>query len=129
MSEQTIEELRLENKKLKQENEACKKKIQNYELNSSARAYYVAQSMLNQQAELLKDFDLKTEIKTNPKEDKFYDRAMDLFEKLTSNASKVNNLYTELNLSGSEQKDTAKRVVYTPESMADAIGELAGSKK
>ena len=96
---------------------------------SPSRAYYVGQKILNQQIDFLDKFNLEDEIKVNPKEDKVNDRAMYMFEKITSSASKINALRIELNLSGDEKKDTAiGKVPYSPESVADQVGELAGAK-
>jgi hypothetical protein len=105
-------------------------KIRLYELPSPARAYYVGQKILNQQVDYLDKFDLEREIGVNPKEDKIYDRAMDLFEKLSANAVKIDSLKRELNLSGDKDKDTKiGKPSFTPESVADSVGELAGQHK
>lgn len=114
-------------KKLQEENEKLKKEIRLYTSNAPARAYYVAQKMLNQQLDWLDKFSLPDEIKGNPKDDKVYDRSMDIFQKLTSNATAVNNLYIELNLTGDSKKDVVKRSL-SAEHIADAVGELAGRK-
>lgn len=128
MSETTNGELLVKIRKLEEENEKLKKRIASYELFSPARAYYAAQRMLNQQIDVIKDFNVEDEIKKNPKEDKVYDRVMDIFSSLTQNASKINNLFTELSLSKDEVKDTKPRPIYTPESMADELGGIAGQK-
>mgnify|MGYP007031198104 CR=1 FL=1 len=118
-------ELELEKKKVS----VLEQKLRLYEAPAPARAYYVGQKMLNQQVDYLDKFELQKEIGVNPKEDKIYDRAMDLFEKLTGNASKLNNLRIELSLSGDEKKDTSiSKKPYTPESIADEVGELAGKR-
>jgi cell division septum initiation protein DivIVA len=123
-----LEQLKQENINLKKQVDFLQKKVEHYESPSPVRAYYVAQKMLNQQVDWLDSFDLKTQIGGNPKEDKIYDRSMDIYEKLTGNATKVNNLYIELNLSGDKEKDIKQRKALTAESVADAIGEKAGQK-
>lgn len=126
---ETIEELQGIIKDLKNSNEFLQKKLRLYELPSSNRAFYVGQKMLNQHIDYLDKFDLQKEIGSSPKEDKIYDRAMDLFEKLTLNASKLNTLRIELSLSGDEKKDiSVSKIPYSPESVADQVGELAGRK-
>lgn len=126
---ETIEELQGIIKDLKNSNDFLQKKLRLYELPSSNRAFYVGQKMLNQQVDYLDKFKLEDEIKLNPKEDKIYERSMDLFEKLTSNASKLNILRIELSLTGDEKKDTVvSKIPYSPESVADQVGELAGRK-
>ena len=105
-------------------------KIRLYELPSPARAYYVGQKILNQQVDYLDKFDLANEIGSNPKEDKVYDRAIDLFEKLSVNAVKIDSLKRELNLSGDKEKDIKSGMAsYTPEMIADSLGETAGQTK
>lgn len=126
---ESIEELKEKIKDLEKSNAYLQSKINMYERPSTHRAYYVGQKVLNQQIDYLDKFNLESEIKMNPKEDKVYDRAIDLFEKLTSNASKLNTLRIELNLSGDEKKDTQiSKIPYSPESVADQVGELAGAK-
>ena len=126
---ETIEELKEQVKKLQQEKAYIQNRLNLLEAPSPSRAYYVGQKMLNQQVNFLDKFDLESEIKVNPKDDKVYDRSIDLFEKLTLNASKLNALRIELNLSGDEKKDTSvSKIPYSPESVADQVGELAGKK-
>lgn len=104
-----IEELKklleLEKKKVS----VLEQRLRLYESPGEMRGFYAMQRILNQQADFLNSFDLKDEIKTNPKEDKIYDRASDLWEKLPGNISKVNSLKTELNVTGNEEKDTQRK--------------------
>ena len=126
---ETIEELKQQIKKLEQEKAYIQNRLNLLEAPSPSRAYYLGKKILNQKINFLYKFNLEDEIKVNPKEDNVYDRAMDMFEKITSSASKINALRIELNLSGDEKKDTAiGKVPYSPESVADQVGELAGAK-
>ena len=94
---------------LQEKIEKLEKKLALYEKDSPARAYYVGQRMLNQQLDIIDEFKLKDEIIKNPKEDKLYDRVMSLFGDLTANATKINNLKGELDLSGDEKKDISRK--------------------
>lgn len=113
---------------LEKQNIFLQSKNRYYESPSPARAYYVAQKVLNQQVDYLAKFDLETEIKASPKEDKVYDRAIAIFEKMSDNANRINNLKRELDLTGDEKKDTSikDRRPFTPEMAADQVGQLAG---
>jgi len=79
-------------KELEKENAILKSRLRVYETPADVRAYYVGQKVLNQQVDYLDRFDFAKEIGVSPKEDKIYDRAMDVFEKLTGNAAKLNSL-------------------------------------
>lgn len=115
---------------LKKENTILKQRLRLYELPSPLRAYYVGQKVLNQQVDYLDKFDFAKEIGTSPKEDKVYDRAMEAYEKLSGNASKLNALRSDMGLSGDQEKDlqNPKYRITTPESMADNMGGIAGQK-
>lgn len=115
---------------LKKENATLKLKLRLYELPGDVRSYYVGQKVLNQQVDYLDKFDFAKEIGVSPKEDKIYDRAMDVFEKLTGNATKLNNLRKEINLTGDETKDTNNPIfrITTPESIANVLGNTAGKQ-
>jgi len=126
---ETVEELKKRVKELEQQNLFLQNKLNLYERPSYNRAFYVGQKVLNQQVEYLDKFDFEKEIGSNPKEDKIFDRAMETYEKLTLNASKLNSLRIELSLTGDEKKDTKiDKIPYSPESVADQVGELAGAK-
>lgn len=126
-SKEELVELLIDEKK---SNQYLQSKLRFYELPSPARAYYVGQKILNQQVDYLDKFDLANEIGSNPKEDKVYDRAIDLFEKLSANAVKIDSLKRELNLSGDKEKDIKSGMAsYTPEMIADSLGETAGQTK
>lgn len=115
-------------KELEKENAFLKKKLRLYEEPSPVRAYYVGQKVLNQQVDYLDKFDFATEICKSPKDDKVYDRAIDAYEKLTVNASKLNILRSEMMLSGDESKDAnnPKYRITTSESIANVLGNSAG---
>lgn len=105
-----IQKLKERIKELEQQNTYLENKINFYERPSAARAFYVAQKMLNQQVDYLDKFNFESEIGSNPKEDKIFDRAIEAYEKLTANASKINNLAIELGLTKDEKKDTEKKL-------------------
>lgn len=99
----------LELKQLKSQVSVLEQKLRHYELPGDMRAFYSMQKILNQQADFLSKFDLDKEIKSYSKDDKLYDRASDLWEKLPANISKMSVLKSELSVTGNEEKDTAKK--------------------
>mgnify|MGYP003349616555 FL=1 len=78
-----------------------------FEAPGDMRAYYAMQRILNQQAEFLNKFDLEYELKRYEKEDKVYDRASELWEKLPAAISKLALLKTEIGITGNEEKDVS----------------------
>lgn len=93
----------------------------------SKRGYYALCRMLYQQIEYLEKFDLKTQIEGNPKEDKIYDRAKGLWEGLKTMILDCRTLKQELKISSDEDEKEMKKIYGTsPESIANAIGNVAG---
>lgn len=102
-----MDEFVIKIKKLERENEELKKKLSHYESPGDMRAYYAMQRVLNQQADFLNKFDLEYELKRFERDDKVYDRASELWEKLPGTISKLALLKTEIGITGNEEKDTA----------------------
>lgn len=93
----------------------------------SKRGYYALCKILYQQIEYLENFDLKKEIGANPKEDKVYDRVKGIWEGLKTMIIDSRTLKQELKISAEEEEKEMKRIYRTtPESIADAIGNVAG---
>lgn len=103
MDDQTQIKLR----RLERENEELKNKLKSYEAPGDMRAYYSMQRILNQQSDFLNKFNLESEIKVFERDDKTYDRASELWEKLPNLISKLAVLKTEIGITGNEEKDTA----------------------
>ena len=61
--------------------------------------------MLSQQTKRLNKFELDKEIGSNSKEDKVYDRTMDIVIKMPKMISELNSLKAELKIIGSEDED------------------------
>lgn len=93
----------------------------------SRRGYYALNKILYQVIEYLENFNLKSTIGGNPKEDKEYDRAKGLWEGLKAMIMDCRTLKQELNIPFDEEDREIKKIYgTTPESIADAVGELAG---
>jgi len=96
----------------------------------SKRGYYALSRMLYQQIEYLEKFDLKTQIESNPKDDKIYDRAKGLWESMKTMIMDCKTLKQELGISSDEEEKEMKKIYRTtPESIADALGNSAGVNK
>lgn len=109
---ETIEELQKLLEVEKKKVFTLEQKVRLYEQPSEMRSYYSMNRMLNMQADFLNGFNLQSEIKTFSKDDKLYDRASDLWEKLPANISKMNSLKLEIGATDDEEKDTSKRASF-----------------
>jgi len=85
--------------------EVLEQKLSLYETDATMRGFYSLNRIVNQQIDYLNSFNLKTEISSNPKEDKAYDRAKGLWEGLKGLISDLNSLKSELKITGDEDKD------------------------
>lgn len=90
---------------LKKENEQLKEKIASMEDNPEVHAFYALRKMLTQQTKRLNKFDLEKEISVNAKEDKMYERTMDIVVKMPKMISELTALKTELKITGNEEDD------------------------
>ena len=97
-------------------------------------AYLVYIKMMNQQVHFLSEFDIKSSIGELDKENPKYKRAMDMIDNLPKMMTSVNDLRSTLKLTKDDilsitpDKQIFSKIT-TPESMADSVGELAGTKK
>lgn len=115
---------------LKKQINALEKKVSEYEKiikEPSKRGYYALNKILYQQIEYLENFNLKEQIGADPKQDKIYERAKGLWEGLKIMILDCRTLKSELKIPFEEEtKEINKIYRTTPESMADAIGNVAG---
>lgn len=94
---------------------------------TSKRGYYAYNRILHQQIEHLESFNLQTQIKADPKEDKVYERTKAIWEGLKDMILGGRILKQELKISAEEDEKEMKKIYRTtPESIADAIGNVAG---
>lgn len=107
-----IDELKKQLESEKKKVSVLEQKLRLLELPGEMRGYYSMNRMVNMQSDFLNGFDLDKEIKTYSKDDKLYDRASDLWEKLPANISKLHALKTEIGATGEEEKDTSKRISF-----------------
>lgn len=91
---------------LKKENKELKDRLHEINSNPEISAFYALRKMLSQQTKRLNKFDLEREISQKSKEDKVYERTMDIVIKMPKMISELNALRSEMKLSGDERKDT-----------------------
>lgn len=102
-----------------------------YEQDGVGKLYYSLQRKANEMADLLNDNKL-TSLMLSPDDPK--DKTFERLQKVWSDAESVSNAIKSLGvLAGIGQEVTAKEVFqvkkpFSPENMADAVGELAGKK-
>ncbi|MES2382391.1 MAG: hypothetical protein V4538_15195 [Bacteroidota bacterium] len=90
---------------LKKENEELKKQLSEMSGSIEVSAFYSLRRILSLQAKRLDKFDLDKEIGSNSKEDKVYDRTLDIVVKMPKMISELNSLKSELKLTGNEDED------------------------
>lgn len=98
--------------------------VGNYDIERSA--FFALCRMADLQTQRLNNFNLESEIKGDPKEDKVYDRTMKILENIPKMISDINSLRRELNIGRKdiEQQFTKQRT--TPESIANVLGNTTG---
>lgn len=84
------------------------KRLSWYEQDSTVRGFYALNKIVNQQIDILNDFNLKFEIIQNPKEDKKYDRVEGIWTKINTMITNLNQLKLDLRITGDEEKDKKK---------------------
>ena len=109
-------------------------KLDYYEKDGISKLYYSLQRKANEMADLLNDNKL-TSLMLSPDDPK--DKTFERLQKVWSDAESVSNAIKSLGVLagiGQETKDDKKEVVqvnkkpFSPENMADAVGELAGKR-
>lgn len=96
-------------------------------------AFIIYVKILNQQSDYLKDFKIKDVIKTVDKDSPEYKRAMDMVDGLPKMITSVNDLKSVLKLTKEDLAEMKPQnpvfaKITTAETIADAVGELAGKK-
>jgi len=106
-------------------------KLNYYEQNGVSKLYYSLQRKANEMADLLNDNKLTTTMIEDPK-DKTFERLQKIWTDAESVSSAIKSLAV---IAGIGQDTTEKKEVvqinkkpFSPENMADAVGELAGKR-
>lgn len=99
------DELKKENRKLQNRIIELEQQLSIFQKDAVPRGYYVLNSIVNQQVDILSDFRLKDEIIKNPKDDKAYDRTKAIWEGMKGMITDLNGLKSELKLTGNQKAD------------------------
>jgi hypothetical protein len=101
-----------------------------YEQNGVSKLYYSLQRKANEMADLLNDNKLTSTMIEDPK-----DKTFERLQKIWTDAESVSNAIKSLGvIAGVGQETDKKEIVqfnrkpFSPENMADAVGELAGKR-
>lgn len=90
---------------LKKQVSVLEQKLALYEKDPVKRGYFSLVNIVNQQINILNQFNLKDEIGSNPKEDKQYDRVKAIWEGLKEMIIDLRNLRIELKISEEDKED------------------------
>ena len=101
-----------------------------YEQNGISKLYYSLQRKANEMADLLNDNKLTSTMIEDPK-----DKTFERLQKIWTDAESVSSAIKSLGvIAGIDQETEKKEIVqvnkkpFSPENMADAVGELAGKR-
>lgn len=126
----SIEELELRVKDLEKSNLFLTNKLDYYEQNGISKLYYSLQRKANEMADLLNDNKLTSTMIEDPK-----DKTFERLQKIWTDAESVSSAIKSLGvIAGIGQETEKKEIVqvnkkpFSPENMADAVGELAGKR-
>ena len=108
------------------------KKITEYESivkEPAKRGYYALNRILYQQIEYLENFNLKSQIEADPKQDKIYERVTKIWEGLKTMILDCRTLKAELKIPNDEEEKEIRKIYrLTPESISDVLGNSAGQQ-
>lgn len=103
-------------------------KLKIYEQNGAAKLFYALNRKANEMADLLNKHTLSNLNLDDPK-DKTFERLKIIWNDSTSLTEAIKSLEQSSGVTGSEEKDLQPRFRVTPESIADNMGNIAGSQK
>lgn len=109
--------------------EELKNKLEMYEKDPEKRAYFALVRIVNQQVDYLNEFNIKTNISGKASEDATFARTQGIWEKLPSMITSLNDLKSVLKIKKSEEEIEVRSQRTTPESVADAVGNVAGQNQ
>jgi septation ring formation regulator EzrA len=103
-------------------------KLRYFEMNGIAKLYYSLNRKANEMAELLNKHTLSNLTLDDPK-DKTFERLKIIWNDSSSLTEAIKSLEQTAGITGDESKDMQPRFRITPESIADNMGNIAGSQK
>jgi len=128
----SIEELELRVKDLEKSNLFLMNRLSYYEQDGVGKLYYSLQRKANEMADLLNKTKL-TDVDIDDPKNKTFERLQKIWVDAGTISASIKSLETLAGIVSEEVKDSNKKDViinksFSPESVADAVGELAGKK-
>ncbi len=104
-------------------------RVQLYEQDGVAKLFYSLNRKAGEMADLMNANRLR-DIPIDDPKNKAFDRLKAIWSDAASIATAVKQLGDIAGVTGDEEKDSQRKVIksYSPESIADAVGELAGKR-
>jgi hypothetical protein len=119
-------------KKLQEENDSLRKRLEMFERDAQFSGYYTLNRITNEHIEVLNEFDWKAALKSLDKDDKTFERATKMADGLEGKIMSLQKIKEVLKIIGDDEaKDVAKKVIVrtSPEMMADVLGNTAGQQR
>lgn len=107
--------------------EDLRTRLLQYEQNGAAKLYYSLNRKANEMADLLNRHNLANMVLDDPK-DKTFDRLKVIWNDATDLATAVKTLADVIGATGDEDKDIQNRLITTPESISNVLGNTAGKQ-
>jgi hypothetical protein len=107
--------------KLKQENEKLRKENRLLRVDSSKRSFFALNRIINQQVDLLNDFDIKSNVEGKKSENASFERTQSIWKELPKLISELNSLRSEMKIDGETNAADDEEILIpiSPETMAD----------
>jgi hypothetical protein len=118
MSE-TIEDLRKQNADLKRRNEKLEKENRWLRVDSTKRAFYSLNRVLNQQVDLLNDFEISENIQGKKAENAAFERMQSIWKGLADMQADLSRMRTDMKIDGEDVNDEEVLLPISPEMIAD----------
>lgn len=126
-------ELEAKIKELEKSNAYLQSKIDYYEQDGITKLFYSLKRKSNEMADLLNNTKL-TDIDIDDSKSKAFERLQKIWEGAATIAGSVRSLEVLSGIKSEEKEEEKKEIIiinkpFTPEMVADKVGELAGSKR
>jgi chromosome condensin MukBEF ATPase and DNA-binding subunit MukB len=117
---ETIDELRRENAELKRKNEKIEKENRWLRIDSSKRSFYALNRVINQQVDLLNDFEISDSIEGKKSENAKFERMQSLWKEMPKLVTELNDLRDRMKIDPDQDlQDEEVWLPISPEMIAD----------
>lgn len=109
---ETIESLKKQVAKLEKE-------VRWFRVDSSKRSFFALNRIINQQVDVLNDFDIKTNVTGKKSENAEFERTQSIWKELPKLITELNSLRSEMKIDGEDVTDEEVLLPISPEMIAD----------